>query len=47
MSFPRMFYFGVIVMITVGFGDIVPLSPAARVLTSFQVVLEVTLFGYS
>jgi hypothetical protein len=45
-SYPRMLYFSAIVMTTVGFGDIVPLSPMARLATGLQAVLGVTLFGF-
>jgi hypothetical protein len=40
-----MLYFSAIVMTTVGFGDIVPLSPMARLAVGLQAVLGVTLFG--
>jgi hypothetical protein len=45
-SYPRMLYFSAIVMTTVGFGDIVPLSPMARLATGLQAVLGVALFGF-
>ena len=44
-SYWRMLYFSAIVMTTVGFGDIVPLTPCARLATGLQAVLGVSLFG--
>lgn len=38
-------YFTVTVFATVGFGDIVPLSPTARVLTTLQMVADLVLVG--
>ena len=38
-SYWRMLYFSTTVMTTVGFGDIVPLTPFARLATGFQAVL--------
>jgi Ion channel len=44
-SYFRMLYFSAIVMTTVGFGDIVPLTPMARLATGLQAVFGVALFG--
>ncbi len=38
-------YFSVTVMTTVGFGDITPVGPAARILVTVQMVLDVVLIG--
>lgn len=49
ISFPEALYFSVVTMATVGYGDITPLSAAARMVSSVQIVLGVLmlLFGFS
>jgi Ion channel len=44
-AFPRMLYFSAIVITTVGFGDIVPMTPVARLCVALQAVFGVTLAG--
>jgi hypothetical protein len=41
----RMFYFSAIVMTTVGFGDVLPMTPIARLLVAIQAIFGVTLVG--
>jgi hypothetical protein len=40
-----MLYFSAIVISTVGFGDIVPMTPIARFLVAVQAILGVSLAG--
>ncbi len=42
----RMMYFSAIIITSVGFGDIVPLTPMARFLVAFEAVLGWTLAGF-
>lgn len=44
-AFPRMLYFSAIVITTVGFGDIVPMTSSARFLVALQAILGVSLAG--
>jgi hypothetical protein len=44
-AFPRMLYFSAIVITTVGFGDILPLTPMARFFVAIQAVLGVSVAG--
>jgi Ion channel len=44
-SWLRMLYFSAIVATTVGFGDIVPLTTEARILTALEAVLGVLFAG--
>ena len=41
----RMFYLSIVVLTTLGLGDIVPITPAARGLVGFEAVLGVVLVG--
>jgi voltage-gated potassium channel len=49
LTFPESLYFSIVTMATVGYGDIVPASDAARMVAALQVVLGVLLllFGFS
>lgn len=49
ITFPESLYFSIVTMATVGYGDIVPASDAARALAAIQVVLGVLilLIGFS
>lgn len=49
ITFPESLYFSIVTMATVGYGDIVPASDAARALAAIQVVLGVLLLlvGFS
>jgi voltage-gated potassium channel len=49
MSFPEALYFSVVTLSTIGYGDIVPVVPAARVLAAIQSVcgLLLLLFGFA
>lgn len=49
ISFPESVYFSIVTMATVGYGDITPLSDAARIVAAIQVVVGVLLllFGFS
>lgn len=49
ITFPESLYFSIVTMATVGYGDIVPVSDAARALAAVQVVLGVLLLlvGFS
>lgn len=49
LTFPEALYFSLVTLATVGFGDIVPLSAAARVLVAGQIVTGVLLllFGFA
>lgn len=44
-SFSRMLYFSAIVITTVGFGDIVPISDFTRLLVAFEAVFGILLVG--
>jgi hypothetical protein len=44
-AFPRMLYFTAIVATTVGFGDIVPMTPTARFTVAMQAVLSIAVAG--
>jgi hypothetical protein len=44
-AFWRMLYFSAVVVTTVGFGDIVPVAPAARFFTALEAVLGILLAG--
>ena len=45
-SFFRMLYFSAITITTVGFGDIVPITPLSRFLVAFEAVLGIVLAGF-
>ncbi len=49
VSFPEALYFSVVTLSTIGYGDIVPVAPAARALASIQSVmgLLLLLFGFA
>ncbi|WP_291296107.1 potassium channel family protein [Elioraea sp.] len=49
MSFPDALYFSVVTLSTIGYGDVVPVGPAARMLASIQSVmgLLLLLFGFN
>ncbi len=49
ISFPESLYFSIVTMATVGYGDIVPASDAARALAAIQVVIGILLLlvGFS
>lgn len=49
MGFPEALYFSVVTLSTIGYGDIVPVAPAARVLAAIQSVagLLLLLFGFA
>lgn len=49
LTFPEALYFSLVTLATVGFGDIVPVSAAARVLVAGQIVVGVLLllFGFA
>lgn len=44
-AFSRMLYFSAVVITTVGFGDIVPMTPFARICVALQAIVGVTLAG--
>jgi Ion channel len=44
-SFPRMLYFSAITITTVGYGDILPITPLARALVASEAVIGVVLIG--
>lgn len=44
-SFFRMFYFSAITITTVGYGDIVPITPLARILVASEAILGVVIAG--
>ncbi len=44
-SFSRMFYLSAVTITTVGFGDIVPLTPAARVAVTTEAIVGIVLIG--
>ena len=44
-AFSRMLYFSAVVITTVGFGDIVPMTPLARICVALQAIVGVTLAG--
>jgi voltage-gated potassium channel Kch len=44
-SFLRMFYFSAITITTVGYGDIVPVTPLARTLVASEAILGVVVAG--
>jgi hypothetical protein len=44
-SFWRMAYFSAIVITTIGFGDIVPITPVARLIVAFEGILGIILAG--
>ena len=45
-SLGRMFYFSAIVITTVGFGDILPLTPLARALVAAEALLGIIMAGF-
>lgn len=49
MSFPEALYFSVVTLSTIGYGDVVPVAPAARLLAAIQSVcgLLLLLFGFA
>jgi voltage-gated potassium channel len=49
MSFPEALYFSVVTLSTIGYGDVVPIAPAARLLAAIQSVagLLLLLFGFA
>jgi voltage-gated potassium channel len=49
MAFPDALYFSVVTLSTIGYGDVVPVGPAARLLASIQSVmgLLLLLFGFN
>jgi len=44
-AFPRMMYFSAMVLTTVGFGDIVPMTPLARLCVAAQAIIGIMLAG--
>jgi hypothetical protein len=44
-SFGRMFYFSAVTITTLGYGDIVPITNIARIVTSIESILGVVLIG--
>lgn len=44
-TFPRMLYYSVVTITTLGYGDIVPLTNCARILTAIEAVVGVVLLG--
>jgi hypothetical protein len=46
-SFWRMAYFSAIVITTTGFGDIVPMTPLARITTALEAIFGIVLAGFS
>ena len=49
ISFPEALYFSLVTLATVGYGDIVPVTAAARILVALQVVIGILLllFGFA
>jgi voltage-gated potassium channel len=49
MAFPDALYFSVVTLSTIGYGDVVPVAPAARLLASIQSLmgLLLLLFGFA
>jgi hypothetical protein len=45
-NFPRMLYFSIVVLTTLGLGDIVPMTPIARLAVGTEAVLGVSLLGF-